>query len=140
MIPLIGGPGKSVPISAIYFYAYMLSSTISYFLFLVLPPQCLLFRRQAENLSNAFRTCTNTTFSESQDTTKFPNAIAIKRNPNDSVIGVSCNTDASHDGGKRIVIVVNKAAIVIVAMKGTRSECLRTYHSRASVAEKEDRH
>jgi hypothetical protein len=124
----------------VYFYEYMLCSTISYLLIFALPPQCLLFRRQVENLSNAFRSCTNTTFSESQDTTKFPNAIAINRNPNDKVIGVSCNIDASHKGGKRIVIVVNKAAIEIVAMKGTKSECMRTYHSRASVAEMEDRH
>jgi hypothetical protein len=59
---------------------------------------------------------------------KFPSAIAIKRNPNDIVIGVSCNIDANHVGGKRIVIVVNRPAIVIVVTKGTTiRKDVRTY-------------
>ena len=85
-----------------------------------MPPQCLFFRLHAENLSKIFRTSTNTIFSDIQLTTKFPSAIAINRNPNDNVIGVSCNNDASHDGGKRIIIVVKSAALVMVTMNGTR--------------------
>ena len=50
---------------------------------------------------------------------KFPNAIAIRRNANDIVISVNSNTDASHDGGNKIVIVVNNTAITIVTMNGT---------------------
>ena len=49
---------------------------------------------------------------------KFPSAIATRSNENDVLIGVKSNTDASHDGGNKIVIVINNTAITIVTMNG----------------------
>jgi hypothetical protein len=51
---------------------------------------------------------------------KFPIAIAIRRNANDRLMSVNCRIDASHDGGNRIVSVVNIAATVIVTTNGTK--------------------
>jgi len=46
-------------------------------------------------------------------------AMAISRNEKEIVIDVSCSTDASHEGGNSIIIVVNITATVIVTINGT---------------------
>ena len=67
---------------------------------------------------------------------KFPSAIAIRRNANDRLMSVSCRIDASHEGGNKIVSVVNITATVIVTTNGTKFSIrsVRSYSFGSSVA------
>ena len=57
-------------------------------------------------------------------------------------MAVSCKTDANRFGGKRIVIVVNIAALVMVTMKGAELVTYdnRTHYFQAWVDDTVDQH
>lgn len=55
----------------------------------------------------------------------------IRRNANDALMCVNCSADTSQDGGNRIITVLNKTAVTIVTMKGTKmrnDNQTREYH------------